>query len=53
MEKPSTADQEYIEKTMELKDYLRKKTIHAQIFKDIEPRELINPKTGASFKVNK
>ena len=53
MEKPSTADQEYNEKTTELKDYLRKKIIHAQIFKDIEPRELINPKTGASFKVNK
>lgn len=53
VEKPSKADQEYTEKTLELKDYLRKKVIHAQIFKDTEPRELFHSKTGASFKVNK
>ena len=48
---PSSADQEYHEKTLRLKDYLRKKIIQAQIFGETQEKTYINPKTGASFKI--
>ena len=48
LERPdcTPADKDFSEKTIELTDYLRKKSIHAQIFKKMESNIAMDPKTG-------
>lgn len=43
-------DKEFDMKTIGLKDYIRKKMIHAQIFKSIEASDTVDGKSGMSIK---